>query len=174
MVDEPKQMTLNDWHVWQQTEAPELGEVKRVPLTLNPALVAAMTNGTFTVQNPRTGEHRTFKIKTPREGSNLHGKRIVSLLTGPDNENAYTGFGFVEQLGEGITIKVWRKHEGTVYEKHARLLADLINLGAESWFVKTAGLRVLSSGACAICGRKLTDPTSIDRGIGPECYEKMM
>jgi Family of unknown function (DUF6011) len=26
------------------------------------------------------------------------------------------------------------------------------------------------TGNCAICGRLLTDPTSIERGIGPECY----
>ena len=148
-------------------------EPRQVDLALNPALVTAMTNGTFTILNPRTGEHRTFKVKTPREGSNFHGKKIVSLLTGADNENAYTGFGFIETLGEGIVIKLWRKHEGTTFEKHAKLLTNIINLGAESWFVKVAGLQVKSSGACAICGRKLTEPTSIDRGIGPECFEKM-
>jgi hypothetical protein len=26
------------------------------------------------------------------------------------------------------------------------------------------------TGNCAICGRLLTDPTSVERGIGPECY----
>jgi hypothetical protein len=26
------------------------------------------------------------------------------------------------------------------------------------------------TGNCAICGRQLTDPTSVERGIGPECY----
>jgi Family of unknown function (DUF6011) len=31
-----------------------------------------------------------------------------------------------------------------------------------------AGARV--TGNCAICGRQLTDPTSVERGIGPECY----
>jgi hypothetical protein len=24
--------------------------------------------------------------------------------------------------------------------------------------------------ACIVCGRPLTDPTSIDRGVGPECH----
>jgi hypothetical protein len=27
-------------------------------------------------------------------------------------------------------------------------------------------------GRCRICGRVLTDPVSIARGIGPECYSK--
>jgi predicted RNA-binding Zn-ribbon protein involved in translation (DUF1610 family) len=34
-------------------------------------------------------------------------------------------------------------------------------------------MRVLSSGACAICGRKLTTPESIDRSIGSECWGKI-
>jgi hypothetical protein len=58
-------------------------------------------DGTFTVTSP-TGSHRTFRIRTerrrpPGRGSDLVGKRIVSLLTGSDNESSYTGFGFVEE-----------------------------------------------------------------------------
>jgi uncharacterized protein DUF6011 len=33
-----------------------------------------------------------------------------------------------------------------------------------------AGARV--SGHCCICGKELTDPTSIERGIGPDCYSQ--
>ena len=51
-------------------------------------------------------------------------------------------------------------------------LANLINLGADSWYAHQ-GLKVMSSGRCTICGRKLTEPESIDRGIGPECFAKM-
>ena len=29
------------------------------------------------------------------------------------------------------------------------------------------------TGNCAICGRGLTDPISLERGIGPECYGKI-
>lgn len=29
------------------------------------------------------------------------------------------------------------------------------------------------SGQCACCGRTLTDPASIDRGIGPECFSRI-
>ena len=46
-------------------------------------------NGTFTVHNPATGEHRTFKVSTVQQGD-LEGRRIVALLTGPDNANSYT------------------------------------------------------------------------------------
>jgi hypothetical protein len=33
-----------------------------------------------------------------------------------------------------------------------------------------AGARV--TGHCCICGKELTDPISIERGIGPDCYSK--
>jgi hypothetical protein len=33
-----------------------------------------------------------------------------------------------------------------------------------------AGARV--TGNCCICGRELTDPVSVERGIGPDCYSK--
>ena len=32
----------------------------------------------------------------------------------------------------------------------------------------------MSSEHCRICGRELSNETSIDRGIGPECYQKLM
>lgn len=53
-------------------------------------------------------------------------------------------------------------------ETYSRMLVAVI--GGETWGGK---IRVLSSGACAICGRKLTTPESIDRGIGPECWGKV-
>lgn len=29
------------------------------------------------------------------------------------------------------------------------------------------------TGVCALCGRELTDPESVERGIGPVCYGKL-
>ncbi|HEY1187923.1 MAG TPA: DUF6011 domain-containing protein [Gemmata sp.] len=39
--------------------------------------------------------------------------------------------------------------------------------------ISKAGWRVMHDGRCARCRRQLTDPVSIDRGIGPDCYEMM-
>jgi hypothetical protein len=36
----------------------------------------------------------------------------------------------------------------------------------------TATLVSLTAGCCTRCGRHLTDPSSIARGIGPECLTK--
>lgn len=37
---------------------------------------------------------------------------------------------------------------------------------------KNGSVTVVEADTCACCGRKLTDPESIARGIGPECYGK--
>jgi hypothetical protein len=34
--------------------------------------------------------------------------------------------------------------------------------------------QLAAHGLCRICGRKLTDPTSVQRGIGPECRDKTL
>jgi hypothetical protein len=114
-----------------------------------------------TLVSPRTGEHRTFKIATARGGT-LEGKRIVSLLTGPDNGGDYQGFAFVS---DGA-IRVWSRFRGqgerSIYERYADLLAR-----PEFWAAK--GVAYLAALRCRRCGRPLTHPESIESGIGPVC-----
>lgn len=116
-------------------------------------------NGTITVNNPATGNHRTFTIKTA-QGGNLKGKRIVALLIGSDNTQDYKGFGFVDGLG---FITVWNKYKGTEFDK----LADILEHPD-----KYNKLEYLHEGRCIRCNRKLTHPDSIKLGIGPECLNK--
>jgi hypothetical protein len=111
-------------------------------------------NGIITISNPATGNHRTFQIKTAKKG-NLAGKRILSMLIGPDNTNDYLGIGFVDESG----IKIWNKHKNTLFEKTANCLLRIEELGLISQF----------STKCRICNKELTDPISISTGIGPIC-----
>jgi hypothetical protein len=121
-------------------------------------------NGTITLENNATGGHRTFKVSTvTNEESGLHGKRIISLLHGPDNTADYHGFGFVNPDG---SICVWRKYNSnSTYGKYARILTDLENYPT---------ITVHFEGRCIRCNRKLTRPDSITSGIGPECAKKML
>lgn len=122
-------------------------------------------NGTFTVHNPATGEHRTFKVSTVQQGD-LEGRRIVALLTGPDNTNSYTGFGFVRPDGQ---VQVWRSKRAqagqpaTQWERYGRFLQHLDAM------VETHSLQVDASTRCRKCNRPLTTPESIASGIGPVC-----
>ena len=114
-------------------------------------------NGCITLENPKTGKHRTFKISTVKKGK-LAGKRIVSMLIGPDNEEDYLGIGFVNES----SIYVWRDYQGTDFEKTVKCLLE----------VEKRGLIQHFETCCRRCGRKLTTPESITSGIGPECSKK--
>jgi hypothetical protein len=118
-------------------------------------------NATITLTSPKTGDHRTFKISTAKNGP-LAGKRILSILIGPNNESDYLGLGFVQTDG---FISLWQKHRGTQYEK----LVDLLDR-AEYW--ASRGVEYLAEGRCRRCNRKLTRPDSIASGIGSECAGK--
>jgi hypothetical protein len=119
-------------------------------------------NGTYTLENTESGDHRTFRIRTILKGD-LEGKRVVELLTGSDNTSDYTGFAFFNDDGR---INVWRKKRETVYDQYARML--------ESHFAGRLPEKynVLHEGRCLKCNRKLTTPESIKTGIGPVCAGK--
>jgi hypothetical protein len=128
-------------------------------------------NGRYTMKNRRSGEHRTFEIKTQdKDAKFAAGKRVVALLTGPDNTADYTGFGFVEDDG----IVVWKSKRGvgekSVFDKYAAVLWSLALDGALSPYAEH--YEFLMEGTCAVCNRPLTEPESIKTGIGPICREK--
>jgi Family of unknown function (DUF6011) len=126
-------------------------------------------NGYITVENPKTGDHRTFRVKleTWNEGEpNEVTNRVVSLLTGPDRTRArdWTKFAFVKD-GE---VKVWNKFKLEIalkpspFPSYAKILNDP-ERGEE------LGLRYMLEGRCRACDRALTNPESIRSGIGPVC-----
>jgi hypothetical protein len=124
-------------------------------------------NGEFTIKSPE-GEHRTFQIKTVRKGA-LEGKRILSLLTGQSNLTDYTGFAF---LVDDKNFIIWNKYRTEKrWQQYADMLRDMILRGNDSFFAKK-GYTLLESTVCRICNRKLTEPESIESGIGPECRKR--
>jgi hypothetical protein len=143
------------------------------PLSVSPLdFDIAKHDGEITLTSPKTGDHRTFRVRTVRRGK-LEGHRIVSLLTGPNNESDYEGFGFIVDRDGSVapgTIAVWTRFRGkdgveSVYEKYASML----RLPAY-WAAKGVQYRV--SLRCRRCGRLLTHPESIISGYGPECIKK--
>jgi hypothetical protein len=135
-------------------------------------------NGRYTIESKQTGEHRTFWVKTQAADAEFApGKRVVSLLTGSQNDDpdCYTGFAFVDDRG----IHVWASKAkpgapagsgGHRWLQFADLLWALALDGALSpWADK--GFTILMEGACCRCNRPLTTPESIRNGIGPICAE---
>jgi Family of unknown function (DUF6011) len=124
------------------------------------SLPGRLANGVFTVQGPRG--HRTVKIRTVLEG-NLKGKRIIAVMTGPDNIFSYTGVGFVK---DDDSIQVWMKQRGGELEKIVSAFRQIyLGTDPEKW----KAYRIEEARHCLNCNRLLTSPTSIAAGIGPVC-----
>jgi hypothetical protein len=126
-------------------------------------------NGTITIENRESHEHRTFRVRTqPEESKFAPGQRIIALLTGPDNRYDYQPFAFVNEKG----IFVWRQHRGrdnrSAYDWYAEMIWELSN-PESTWHEK---YKIHIAGRCVVCNRKLTTPESISRGIGPICGGK--
>lgn len=120
-------------------------------------------NATLTLSSLKTSARYTYKICAPRENAN--GVRFVSLLTGPQNTNDFTYIGLLTEGGE---FKMTRA---------SKLPAESTPIAAFGFFNRKVlvdgqiptTLEVRHEGCCGRCGRALTVPESIDRGIGPEC-----
>jgi hypothetical protein len=123
-------------------------------------------NGTITIKSTRTGDHRTFKLRTQKRDSKFApGERVLSLMTGPDNVHSYRGFAFVKNDGR---VFLWRKNRTPLYNTYAKMVIDLMTNGTASAWAKKGYVMMLEK-ACAVCNRKLTNPESIETGVGPEC-----
>jgi len=120
-------------------------------------------NATFTIVSGKTGTRFTYKVRAKEidGGRTLH---FVSVLTGADNENDFTFLGTIFEAREFRHSK--KSHIGPDAPSAKafawafnRILADALGSDAS----------VHHEGRCGRCGRKLTVPSSIELGLGPEC-----
>lgn len=123
--------------------------------------------GTYTIVMA-DGSHVTLKLEWPEFGDFGPKTLMVSYMCGADNEHDFAGFAFVK---DDNTIKVWSKFVGQ--DKLVREKAALLVLFSAADPIKYGEAYSLESGNCFRCGRKLTVPASLHRGLGPECAKKM-
>lgn len=124
-------------------------------------------NAKVTFVSQRTGTRFTYLIDRVNDKGYKNSPHFVSVLTGIDYDGGFTYLGCI------------------FYEtnyRHGR--ASKINLTAPSaraftyvWSHLTAGRMppncdIYHEGTCGRCGRSLTVPASIERGLGPECATK--
>src|SRR5271157_4651961 len=122
---------------------------------------------TVTITSERTKAHYTYRITQAKDDA---GKKkdlwFVGLLSGSDNEADYTYLGIIN--GEFKTTAKSRYKDDSVPVRAFRWLWQHIDAGQMP--PKT---EVRHEGHCGRCGRKLTVPSSVDAGIGPECVKMM-
>lgn len=116
-------------------------------------------HATFTLKSQRSGDHYTFRM------SRADGKPLwfLSLLTAP---GVFTYVGVVEDNALRLTRKSRYTPEAVPVQAFSYFLGHLMRRGAIA-----PHLEVWHEGACGRCGRPLTHPESIARGIGPDCWE---
>jgi hypothetical protein len=115
----------------------------------------SVANGYFTVSF-EDGTHVTIRVSKSRK----EGKQNVSYLCGPSNTSDYRYFAGL------FGTRVYAK-----YGNYTRQLAALKVLMSADKETTTAFGKAYAqeSGNCYVCGRLLTDPVSIEDGIGPIC-----
>lgn len=124
-------------------------------------------NARITVQSQLTDMRYTFWIeKNEEEGVEPERRSFfVRLLKGRDNTRDYTYIGMIRGTRFFVT-KATRHMAEAAFVKgfeyiYKHLCAGRMPPHAEIWH----------EGACGRCGRPLTVPESIHRGIGPECWK---
>ena len=132
-------------------------------------------NAHVTIVSKKTGTRFTYRVRSvPEDNGKGAITHFVSLLTAPDNERSYTYFGWVANFPDnGLTYRYG--HRSTIAASAPGVVAfdyffRHVVLGGKS--PADATLDVYHEGRCGACGRKLTVPESIARGLGPECAGK--
>lgn len=135
---------------------------------------AVIPSGIYTIRSPFG--HRTFSVERQAADAEFAaGRRMVYLFEAAGHERKWTPFGFVADGAVKWPIGVWTKHRGTDFETYGNLLTHMI-VGGFRRFTGPDGephpYEIMLSRRCFRCDRRLTDPESIERGIGPECRKK--
>lgn len=154
----------------QVSEAPDAIAVFGTPGTLGLVLDhtqfdVTKHDGMVTIQNPATGNHRTFRIRTQDTDAKFApGRRIVSLLIGPDRSSHgdWKGFAWADDFG----VHTWMRLKGSEFETYGRMLESPSKFASK-------GAKYMAEIACRKCGKPLTRPDSIASGLGPICREQI-
>lgn len=113
-----------------------------------------------TFVNTQTGNRFTFKIKQAKD-SNLF---FVNVLTNPD-QYTYIGTCIEGNYKHGKKSTINETAQSVKVFKYVlkKLITDTLSDFIEVWH----------EGFCGKCGKRLTVPSSILTGIGPDCMKKL-
>ena len=124
-------------------------------------------NATVTLVSTKSGTRFTYRVRASDDGEVF----FVSLLSGPDNEGDYSYLG---RIARGV---FWA---GRKIPKPGDVGPDAPSSKAFAWVWRGLmqdslpdAVEVWHEGRCARCNRKLTVPSSIASGFGPECAGKV-
>lgn len=115
-------------------------------------------NSIVTFLNPESGNRFTYKIKKAKDNDLF----FVSVLTSPD-VHTYIGY-ILKDFRLGKKSKVSKSAQSVKVFNYVFKKLKSNNLDK---------VEVWHNGKCGKCARRLTVPSSIETGIGPECFKKL-
>lgn len=140
-------------------------------MNVTPEFVLA-GDATWTVDNG-SGKHYTFHTYRAKPNDAYPNPAwFIKVLTGPDT---YTYMGkLCPHLNRcNITLTGRSKYAGDSRAVEvARWALRAIWQAARVGYKMPPGYSIRHDGRCGRCGAKLTNPKSLDTGLGPECAEK--
>lgn len=120
-------------------------------------------NALITLESGKTGSHLTYKIQRSKNDNNLY---FIKSLRGSDNTNDYVYIGcYFADTKTFVAEKKYKDKDVNSWPKSIRAIRYLFN----NLDNVPDTLTVYHNGRCCRCGRILTTPESIKKGIGPEC-----
>lgn len=121
-------------------------------------------NALFTCLNKNTQVRFTYKVVHDCDNEKQY---KIYVLNGSDNTSNYKQIGYIDicrPFASAISVHTRDLPSFKQFEYiYLILVTDRIIPDLEIWHM----------GRCCKCGRVLTVPDSIERGIGPECFSKM-
>lgn len=126
-----------------------------------------------TLESLKTGTRYTYKISQARdkETNQPQDCYFVGLLCGPDNTSDY------KYIGRIARSVFWA---GRKFPKAGDIAKDAPSVRAFDWTWRALiqdrlpeQLAIWHEGRCGRCGRRLTVPSSVQSGFGPECQGKI-
>lgn len=125
-------------------------------------------NATITLESLKSGKHFTFKVRQAKKDDSKS-PFFVSVLSGPDNHANYSYVGVItsDKKEFKLTQKSKVSSDALSYKAFNFFFVQLISGKIHN------DLKIYHSGKCGRCGKKLTDPRSIENGLGPECSKRV-
>ena len=127
-------------------------------------------HGRVTLVSHKTGDRFTYKFGKPEQdpGDTREVPVFVGLLSGPDNEGDYQYLGNLWTVGiSGLRYAHGRKSKAGPDAPSVAAFGWMLALLMRGKVPEKAEL--WHEGRCGRCGRTLTVPESIERGMGPVC-----
>jgi len=117
-------------------------------------------NALFTVRNPKTENRLTFKVTKHKKDDIF----FVKVLTNPDV------YEFIGSIRPGTKFKHSKKSRISDEAQSVKVFDFVFNKLITSSLPQF--IEIWHEGRCCACGKTLTTPESIQRGIGPECFRR--